>query len=1458
MSEFLRSWAVVIGINNYNHGIPTLRNAVNDARQLNELLRKQYGYQSWVFLDEHATLENLETLLETTLLENVQQDDRLLFYFAGHGMIECRDDGSVGYLIPQDAKRGNVDTYLPMTQVQAALEKLPCRHFLGILDCCFGGAFRWGSMRDLLAAPEVIYQERYDRFIQDPAWQIIASAGSDQRALDSFGLDTERGLGEHSPFAAALLEGLSGDADYAMPGKQTGDGIITATELYLYLRDRVEPTTESLKHRQTPISWQLRNHDKGEYIFGQPLNLPRAPELDTSSNPYRGLESYSEEHSDLFFGRTKLVEELQKFVERNSLTVVLGASGSGKSSLVQAGLIPKLKQETTEQWVVVPSIRPGKTPLQALNQGLRTAQLPEIEIKNPQQDLSQIITVWAAQNPKVRLLLFIDQSEEIITLCQDENDRREFFRQILKAIATHWDKLRVVLSLRSDFEPQLRDAGLQYVPTELKLGNTDLKNHWHNGRFNVPMMTRDELREAIEKPAEKQVMNFQPHKLVDQLIDEVANMPGALPLLSFALSGLYLKYLDRQRDAQLRGITIDRSLTESDYRALGGVIESLTQKADQKYDELVKEDPAYAQIIRHVMLRMVALGGGELARRQVPFSELEYPPGKHDLVKEVIDLFTKARLLVTGEDTEGNYYVEPAHDALVRGWAKLLGWVKEEKNLKLQRRLTPAALEWKSKQQKQFLWNADPYLEVLEKEVLNSENNWLNQVETEFVQRSVETKGFHAKRNWGIGIAILLGSMGLTIAAMIGQRNAEVSQIRALINSSDARFTAGQEFDALLDSLRATQKLKAVFPPVFDSTIQDQNNQFLQQAVSGVREFTRLDGDDKPISEGYDGQISWSPDGQVLAFASGEQTVKLWRQDGTPPKILRGFNTSVRGVSWSSNGKMLATVSHDGWVKLWNPNGNLLKEFKVNGNPYGINWINDELLAMPCSNATIQLSKTDGTALPPLKSEDRQVIFSASWNSQGQMLASSGADGNVRLWKPDGTKLRPPDKDRGWVWGISWHPDGQILATTGSDRIRLLRSDLTEITAVAAKGIQRLSWSPDKQTLATAGGLDGTVKLWKWNEKDKTLLPTLTLRTPTPIASLKWSPDGTTLATLNLGDGTVRLWKKDNSVLTTLYDHSGGVNDAQFSPDGQVLATAGDDTTVKLFQRDGTSFKLFKSLQFPNNNIVSPIKSLSWSPNGKTLAVGDKNSVHLLKRDGRRLDLFKGHDNFIYGLSWNPDGQILASSAGDNTVKLWKQGGSSNNLGGFGDWVYGLSWSPDGQILAVGVKNGSVFLRKQDGTLIKPLDKAQNNEVSWNPNGLLTTSGGNTIKLWDRDGKLLKSIPAESDGVERIRIAWSPDGKILAATSRYTIKLLKLEGKSLTLLTTLKGHTDIVKSIGWSSDGRLVSTSADGTVKLWRLDQKSLYNQSLDSLLKTGCDWMRNYLKNNPNVSERDRRLCDN
>ncbi|NEO23846.1 caspase family protein [Moorena sp. SIO4A5] len=1526
---FSRNLAFIIGIDNYTNGISPLNTAVNDAKQLAEILRQKHDYEVWECLDEVATLSNFHKFLFHTLPQQVTENDRLLFYFAGHGVALNGDDGPAGYLIPQDAKLGDTNSYLPMTKLHDALIKLPCRHFLGILDCCFAGAFKWSSTRELLTSPEVIHQERYDRFISDPAWQIITSSASDQKALDNFNLDSVRGqFGNHSPFAAALLEALEGAADIyplAKNGKPAVDGVITATELYLHLRDRVEIPTGKYRQRQTPGIWCLNKHDKGEYIFlspGHELNLPPAPPLDESQNPYRGLKSFDEKHSALFFGRTLLVEKLEDFVKAHPLTVVLGASGSGKSSLVKAGLIPKLRQSQTEKWCILPPIRPGETPLEPLNNLLTEAKLPRVEPQNPQQNLAMSIDVWAKNHPNSKLLLFIDQSEEIITFCQNLDERKEFFQQILTAINAHGDKLRVVLSLRSDFEAQVRDAGLTFVGEEL---------NW--GRFIVPAMTRGELREAIEKPAQARVMYFEPHELVEQLIDEVADMPGALPLLSFALSELFLKYLRRQREAQYRGITIDRALTQADYMELGGVMRSLTQRADEEYQALVNENPAYDQVIRHVMLRMVALTGGELARRRVPLSELEYPGEKNGLVKEVIERFTNARLLVIGEDTDGNPYVEPAHDALVRGWQKLLEWKHlDEENLLLQRRLTPAAEEWKSQQKARFLWNANPRLDLLKKVSL-SDDNWLNQVEAEFVRRSIGRKSFNTRRNWGIAIAVMLGLSGLTIAALIGQQNALIQEINALIEASEANLLSNNQFDAMVKAIKAKKQLNNVWigKDGVSLSVLGILGKTVHHNQKGWRERLRLQGtdvifspdgkqlatiDDKIVRvwDGVTGQllhtlrghenlvsrVVFSPDGKQLATASPDKTVRVW--DGATGKLLhtlRGHEGGVRSVVFSPDGKQLATASFDDKARMWDgATGKLWHTLR--GHEGGVRSVvfspDGKQLATASDDHTARMwDGATGKLWHTLRGHEggvRSVVFSPD----GKQLATASFDDKARVWDgATGKLLHTLRGHEGGVRSVVFSPDGKQLATASfDDKARVW----DQATGKLLHTLQRhegevisVLFSPDGKQLATAS-FDKTARVW--DRATGKLLHTLQGH-EREVISVVFSPDGKQLVTAS-GDKTARVWDRaTGELLLPLQGHENLVSSVVFSPDGKQLATASDDHTARIWH--GATGKLLHTLRGHEN----PVWSVVFSPDGKQLATAspDKTVRIWHGATGKLLHTLPGHENLVWSVVFSPDGKQLATASDDHTARIWHgaTGKLWHTLRGHEGGVRSVVFSPDGKQLATASDDHTA--RIWHGATGKLLHTLRGHEggvrsVVFSPDGkqLATASPDKTARIWHgATGKLLHTLRGHEGEVRSV--VFSPDGKQLAtASDDHTARIW--HGATGKLLHTLREHENPVWSMVFSPDGKQLATaSPDKTVRIWHgatgkllntlrghenlvlsvvfsPDGKQLATASNDNtarlsrvgdikeMLTINCNWVRHYLQNHPNVDEIDRDLCEN
>ncbi|MEM7016856.1 MAG: caspase family protein [Pseudomonadota bacterium] len=522
---FKANHALIIGINDYQHGIPPLKTAVNDATRLAQVLEQAYDYQVQL-LTEDITLENLKLALDT-LKQTTTADDRVVFYFAGHGIALDGEDGPAGYIVPEDARQADRNSFLPMALLHDDfLKVLNCRHLLAIFDCCFAGAFRWASMRSIADMPEVIHQERYLHYISDPARQILTSSAHDQKALDvadgmTLGMRDEQQ--SHSPFALALFKALEEGAGDIVP--DGGDGLITATELYLYLRTQVESYSDNLNLRQTPGLWPLSGHDKGEYLFELPNyqfdKLQPAPEPNIENNPYRGLLSYEAEDSELFFGRTMQIETLVSQVQNSPLTVVLGASGTGKSSLVKAGVIPQLtlsdsttEEDRTPNWSMLPPLRPGEHPGSALRTLLSEHLLPQ----DDSASLERWLEDWQNQHPDQCLLLLIDQMEELVTLCRDDKERQEF-ADMLQAL-WHHPNAHLILTLRNDFEPQLSI----YFPAE----------EWQAARFFITPMTQDELREVIEGPASVQVLYFDPPDLVDTLINEVVQTPGALPRSTLA------------------------------------------------------------------------------------------------------------------------------------------------------------------------------------------------------------------------------------------------------------------------------------------------------------------------------------------------------------------------------------------------------------------------------------------------------------------------------------------------------------------------------------------------------------------------------------------------------------------------------------------------------------------------------------------------------------------------------------------------------------------------------------------------------------------------------------------------------------------------------------------------------------------------------------------------------------
>lgn len=1357
MSQFRHNYAIFIGIDDYQNGIATLKTAANDARVLADLLQTKHNYDTTLLLDQSATLKHLTDLLTTELPQKLGADDRLLFYFAGHGIALDGEDGPAGYLIPQDAQLQNPATFWRMQEVHDALHALPCRHLLAIFDCCFAGAFRWSNTRKLIPPPQVIHKERYDRFIRDPAWQVITSAASNQLAWDTLATDERGQMGQHSPFAMALIQALQGGADAVPPAtnhQPAGDGVITATELYLYLRDAIELDVNT--PNQTPGLWSLQKHDKGEFIFLTPdhaLNLPPAPPLDQSNNPYRGLNAFDEADSPLFFGRATLVEKLATTIAGQPLTVVLGASGSGKSSLVRAGLIPYLRSDqespSAKHWWIVPPLRPGESPFQSLNRSLISANLSPVDANHT---LTERISQWRQSSP-VMLLLVVDQLEELITLCPNQTECHQFLQQLAAAITSHADRLRLVLTLRSDFEPHFRQ--------------TALEPNWTTARFLIPGMTREELRQAIEAPASARVLYFDPHSLVDQLIDEVVQMPGALPLLSFTLSELYLKYLRRQEQAQQQGEIIDRAITQQDYNELGGVARSLTQRADQEYETLIKRDPACGRTVQHAMLRMVAVTSGEMARRRVPLSELDYPEPEQQRVEQVIDQFSQARLLVSSTDATGKPYVEPAHDAMVRGWQRLLDWANAaQETLLLQRRLTPAAEEWRNQQKPAYLWNSDPRLSLLN-QILHSPNNWLNRVEAEFVQRSIQQR----RKNRTLRTVLIPGGVAaLLIAAVVARTRGELADLQLRAFRAENLLTLDSASGLVAAIQAAGQNLDQLPNTVIESVAAN-----LLEAIDKAREANRFTADE----QGNVRAITVSGDGQTLVSGGDDGRLHLWNPKGE--EIASPFAkhpAAITAVAISQDGQTIVTSDQTGTAYLWNRQGGLinLPWRSDTGNIRSVAIRADgKLIVSGDDGGTVRLWNQQGKSqVLPIPATQIASINQVAISANGQTIASGDQNGIVRIWNGQGEAISQLRGHQGSVEAVAVSNDGQWIVTGGRDTTVRLWNRQGELIGDPYRGhVETVNtveiWTENDQIRIISGSDDETIR--QWDGKGNAIDPPFRAFVNS-VNALVISPDGKQVLS-GCGDGTIGIWDiQPNPVSLTVNAKQGTVNTVAVSTTGKWIATGGNNGTIRFWDSNGEArATILESHQ-------DFVRTVAISPDDQTIVSGDDTGLlYLWNRQGTlKVPPIPAHTGSVQSVAVSSDNQQIISGGEDGKVRFWSLQGDST----------APAFSAHTHVNAVAIS--------QDRSLI-------------------ATGGDQSVRLWDRKGNEI--IPALTNHQGAVRaIAISPDGQQIASGSED--RQVRIWSRTGELLQQFDGHQGGVTSLAFSSDGRwLTSGSEDRTFRVW-------------------------------------------
>ncbi|MEG4587139.1 AAA-like domain-containing protein [Microcoleus sp. MOSTC5] len=716
-----------------------------------------------------------------------------------------------------------------------------------------------------------------------------------------------------------------------------------------------------------------------------------------------------------------------------------------------------------------------------------------------------------------------------------------------------------------------------------------------------------------------------------------------------------------------------------------------------------------------------------------------------------------------------------------------------------------------------------------------------------------------------VTIALII-ACALGLAVYFQYRQTAVSEIKAIAKSSEALFASNQKLDALIQAIRAKrqlQKLGGVDPEIERSV-----KEVLHQAVYGAVDYNHLSGHNNVVND-----VTFSPDGEIIASASADTTIDLWKKDGTKLGTLQGHNNAVWGVVFNPKGDIIASGSGDKTVKLWRKNTTNLPNVKpsytlwqtLKGHTDNVTQVaiapNNQIIASASKDKTVKLWSTDGKLHRTLTGHTDEVT-SVAFSPDSQTLASASKDRTIKLWNADGKPIRTLTGHTDRVMNVALAPSAgyanspseYLIASASADKtVKLWHLDGTLVKTLTghSDAVTKIAFNPQGGLLASAS-LDRTVKLW---QLDGTLVKTL-LVAKDVVSGLAWSPDGQIFASSSW-DGPIMLWKLDDSLLKTLNGHQASIYTIKFSPDGKTIATASRDNTVKLWRLDGSLIRTFPKQ-------ADKVFGVDFSPKGDTIATGGYDStVRLWRLDGTLLKTFTGHQGRVFAVDFHPDGQSLASAGEDKTVKVWRIDGTQlATLKGHTDYINGVAFSPDGKLIASGSVDGTIKLWQWDNAIASGKSsykllhtltshRRQVAGVAFSPDGKTLASAGmdSTVRLWRLDGTEIRALKGHKNGV--FSVAFSPDGKTLASASfDGTVKLWRYDGQEL---ETLKRHSDGVFGVTFSPDGKFIaSASQDTTAIVWNLERIF----QLD-FLQYGCDWVGNYLRTNADVKEEDRHLCD-